>query len=242
LSLLIAPYRAQFEDAFVFEVLTIFVHDTQSGGLMRRWMLSSVAVAALLAAAGAQAQVYLGGNVGWGRFDVDCSDLDSCDRTNTGYKAYGGYRFENNFAVEAVYFDWGKVTAQGSLDTGNTLPASLRSSPMSTSITTLSGDLKATGFGLGVAYFLPFAKDFSGVARLGAVQNRGKLSISDSVMSASSSKNSVQAYFGLGVGYNVTPNLAITAEADFSRVKWGAEGEYESDNVQLYTFGLRYSF
>jgi OOP family OmpA-OmpF porin len=201
-----------------------------------------VAAAALLAVAGAQAQAYVGGNVGWGRVDVDCSDLDSCDKTNTGFKAYGGYRFSNNLAVEAVYFDWGKVTGQGTLDLPNEQLASLRARPLSTSINSLSGDLEATGFGLGLAYFLPFATDFSGVARLGAVQNRGKIGISDSIMSTGAAKNSIQAYVGLGIGYNLTPNLAITAEADFSRVKWGAEGEYESDNVQLYTFGLRYSF
>jgi OOP family OmpA-OmpF porin len=209
---------------------------------MRKWILGSLATAALLATAGVQAQVYLGGNVGWGRVDVDCSDLDTCDKTHTGFKAYGGYRFSNNLAVEAVYFDWGKATGQGTLKPPVTTPASLRSSPMSTSGTALSGDLEATGFGLGVAYFMPFATDFSGVARLGAAQNRGKIGISDTLSVAGAAKNSIQAYFGLGLGYNVTPNLAITAEADFSRVKWGVEGAYESDNVQLYTLGLRYSF
>ena len=50
------------------------------------------------------------------------------------------------------------------------------------------------------------------------------------------------AYFGLGVGYNMTPNLALTGEADFSRVKYGLEGAYETDNVRLISIGLRYSF
>lgn len=47
---------------------------------------------------------------------------------------------------------------------------------------------------------------------------------------------------GFGIRYNLTPNLAITGEADFSRVKHGTEGEYETDSVRLISLGLRYSF
>lgn len=194
---------------------------------MRKSNLSLAAGLILVAASSAQAQGYVGGNVGWAKISVDCGGLDNCDRSSTGYKAYGGYRFGEGFAVEGVYFDWGKATASGQDD-----------------YSTFNADLKASGWGLGVAYFLPFATDFSGVARLGAVRNQGKLRATDtySSMSDSNTTNSWQVYGGIGVAYNVMPNLAITAEADFSRVKYGAAGETDTSTVQMYTFGVRFSF
>ena len=89
----------------------------------------------------------------------------SCDTSDTGYKVWGGYRFANQFAVELVYFDWGKAKASGTLDT---IEGRSRDVPMATG--TFSGDLTAEGFGLGVAYFLPFSPQWSGVARLGVTQ------------------------------------------------------------------------
>ena len=60
----------------------------------------------------AQAQVYVGGNAGWSRLSVDCTDIASCDKTGTGYKAYVGYRWGSGFAVEGLYIDWGKAKSQ----------------------------------------------------------------------------------------------------------------------------------
>ena len=123
------------------------------------------------------------------------------------------------------------------------LPSSLRRRASEVApVGPVGAELNATGFGLGVAYFVPFTPQFNGVGRIGAAQNRGKLSGNDGETGYSSSKNSTQAYFGIGVAYNVTPNFANTAEGDFSRVKYGTENDYDSSNVQLWSFGLRYLF
>lgn len=111
----------------------------------------------------------------------------------------------------------------------------------------VSGKLRATGFGVGVAYFMPFASNWSGVARLGVARNRGKVvtaTVSDGEIteSDSTSKSEMFPYFGVGIGYHVTPNLAITGEVDFSRVKYGADGKDEKDDVRLISIGLRYAF
>ena len=81
-----------------------------------------------------------------------------------------------------------------------------------------------------MAYFLDFTPQFNGVARVGAINNTGKLSISGGLGSGSFSEDSIQAYFGFGVAYNVTPNFAVTAEADFSRLKYGADGVTDTSN------------
>jgi OOP family OmpA-OmpF porin len=197
---------------------------------MRNTSMAVIAALALAASAAAQAQFYAGGNVGLGRTDVDCSEVDDCDKNAVGFKVYGGYRFDAGWAVEAGYFDWGKVTASGSLASEG-LPSTM-----------LSGSIESTGFGIGLAYFLPIPGEWTGVVRFGAVQNRSRVDISDPTLSFSESNSDWFTYVGLGVGYRLTPQFAITAEADFSRTRWGGGGEYESDNVQLYSIGLRYAF
>ena len=197
---------------------------------MRITTLSPVAGLVLMAASSAHAQAYVGGNVGGASISVDCSGLPNCDRSETGFKAYGGYRFGQGFAVEGVYFDWGKATAQGG---------------------TQSAEQKASGLGLGVAYFLPFATDFSVVGRLGAVRNRSKWGVNGPALgisgpnvgvSESGTTNSWQAYAGIGVAYKLMPNLAVTAEADFSRIKVNPAGVSDTSRSQLYSLGLRLSF
>jgi len=197
---------------------------------MRKAKMVFVAALALAASAAAQAQFYVGGNVGLGRVDVECSDIPDCDKTAVGFKAYGGYRFDNGWAVEAGYFDWGKATASESLASVG-LPSSV-----------LSMDVKSSGFGVGLAYFLPLPGEWTGVFRFGGAQNRGRIDATDGTLSIGESKSEIFAYGGLGVAYRLTPQLAIAAEADVSRTRWCFDGECGSANVQLYSIGLRYAF
>jgi len=216
--------------------------------VMRHSLLPLAAAAALVTSSGAQAQVYVGGNAGWSRLSVDCADTASCDKTGTGYKAYVGYRWGSGFAVEGLYIDWGKAKAQVAgeelIPVDPEQPTLLRRTAVEGSPTydPINVDLNGSGWGLGVAYFLDFTPQFNGVARLGAINNTGKLSTSGGMGSGSFSEDSIQAYFGFGVAYNVTPNFAVTAEADFSRLKYDTDGVTDTSNLQLYTFGLRYSF
>jgi predicted porin len=200
----------------------------------------------LLSMSAAQAQGYLGVGAGWANINVDCSDVERCDKSSTGGKLYGGYRLGGGWAVEAVYVDWGKATASftDTLLAGPDRAVPLQVSPPSS--ITVDAKLRATGMGIGVAYFVPFTSDWNGALRFGVMSNKGKLTVTatsgNSTASDSATKTAAFAYFGVGVGYNLTPNLAIVGEADFSRVKWGAEGEYETDNVRLVSLGLRYTF
>lgn len=215
---------------------------------MRHSLFPLAAAVALMASSAAQAQAYVGGNAGWSRLSVDCTDVASCDKTGTGYKAYVGYRWGSGFAVEGLYIDWGKAKSQVAGEDLTPVdpeqPTLLRRTALegSPSSNPTNVDLNGSGWGLGVAYFLDFTPQFNGVARVGAINNTGKLSVSGGLGSASFSEDSIQAYFGFGVAYNVTPNFAVTAEADFSRLKYGADGVTDTSNLQLYTFGLRYSF
>lgn len=83
---------------------------------MKRSVRSIAASLAMLAATAAQAQGYVGAAAGWAKTDADWADIraegGTCDNTSTGGKVYGGYKFTSNWAVELVYFDRGKVTAE----------------------------------------------------------------------------------------------------------------------------------
>lgn len=172
----------------------------------------------VLAAPAAHAQGYIGGGVGPSRINIDCGGLSSCDKTGVGGKLYGGYLFAPQFGAELAYFDWGK--AKATLGGGN-------------------GEVKGDGLGIGVAYIAPFTTDWNGVARIGLARNRGKSTVSALGVSASETFRSSEAYFGLGVGYNVTPVLTVTGEMDFSRVKYTAQ---DKASANLLTLGLRYKF
>lgn len=189
----------------------------------KRWAMLAVA-AALAVSAGAQAQGYIGGNVGSSRIDVDCAGLTSCDKSDTGYKLYGGYDFGGGLAAELAYFNWGKAKGTGTLNG-----------------TAGSGTLKADGFGAGVAYFFPLGSDWVPALRAGVVRNTGKIDLTASVGGASSSEkfNTTTGYLGLGIGYKVGPDLFVTGEWDFSRVKYG---DIDKADVQVVSVGLRYKF
>ena len=58
---------------------------------------------------------FVGGSVGTTRYDI-CDQLvsagaTSCDDQNTGFKIFGGYKFNRYLAVEGGYVDFGKTYA-----------------------------------------------------------------------------------------------------------------------------------
>jgi OmpA-OmpF porin, OOP family len=187
---------------------------------MRKTALS-IAAAALMLSSGAFAQVYIGAGFGSATVDVDCAGTTTCDTSSTGWKAFGGYKFGPNWGAEVNYFDFGK--AKATLDTGEGI---------------LSGEVKATGVGVGVAMFGQFSPSWSGVARVGIASTEAKVSGSVGGFSASDSETSTNAYFGLGLGYLISKNLSIDGAMDFSRVKYSGE----SANVRLLSIGLTLSF
>lgn len=73
---------------------------------------------------------YAGAGVGAANTDVDVADYDralsvlgytassSMDDTDTGWKLFGGYEFDKNWAVEGSYVDLGKVTSNTTVSSG----------------------------------------------------------------------------------------------------------------------------
>lgn len=185
---------------------------------MKKTILAAVAAAAAtLFTSTAFAEGYVGGAIGQARINLDCEGAPTCDKSDTGFKLYGGYKFMPNMAAEVTYFNFGKAKAA---DGG------------------LSLNLKANAIGVGVAFIGDFAPQWSGVARVGVASVRVKANASLDGVSGSESDSSTNAYLGFGLGYEISKGLALTADVDLTRGKIVGE----SGNVRMISVGLRQSF
>lgn len=140
------------------------------------------AAAALLAPSAAFCQAYVGIGVGPSKIDINCAGATTCDKTDSGFKFYGGLNWWGPFAVEATYFDWGKADSSSAVVGG--------SSALNT---------RANGIGLGAAYFLRLAWGEC-VARAGAARNRAKTTVTLNGVSTEDRFSGIEPYYGFGCG------------------------------------------
>ncbi len=188
---------------------------------MKKTRMGWAAVAALSLSTAASAQGYLGASIGQTHLNADCSGTLTCDTSDTGFKAFGGYKFHPNMALELNYLNFGKAKASALVGG-----------------TTVNAEIKTTGIGAGVAFMGEFAPSWLGTARVGVARVKTEITGSMSGLFASDSESSTQAYFGLGVGYAMTKNVSLDLSADFSRSHYAGE----SSNVRMVGLGLTASF
>ena len=80
-----------------------------------RWLVVTGLLAAV-AAGPASAQLYAGGSVGYSQFKDICDVVVagvSCDNNDTAWRAFGGYQFNQYFALELGFADLGATTGTG---------------------------------------------------------------------------------------------------------------------------------
>jgi OOP family OmpA-OmpF porin len=187
----------------------------------------SLVIGALLAAGAlvgspAFAQAYAGASIGQSRVDLDCTGADSCDKTGTAFKLFGGYMFTPNLGVEGAYYNQGKATVSGTdAVLGN-----------------VTGEFKGDGFGLYGVAVAPFDQ-FSVFGKLGVVSSKIKVTATSSNLgTASDSESKTKIAWGIGGGYDFSRNLG--ARLEFERVR--VEFMDEKTDVDLITVGLVYRF
>jgi len=197
-------------------------------GAIRALSIAILGSAALLATSAGYAQsggwmggrmdtnLYLGANAGQSRFSKSCDNVPvSCDDKDTGWKAFAGYRFHPNVAVEAGYFDLGRASAGGG---------------------GVFAEAKVRGWELtGLAIF-PVVDRFDVYARLGV--SRSRVSISGT--GGSVSDNSTDVTFGLGAQYSLARNLGIRAE--WQRYDGIGGDNTGKDDLDLFSIGVLFKF
>ena len=160
---------------------------------------------------------------GQGLTTSSISDRDS----STGYKIFGGYQFNPNFALEGGYFDLGKFGY-----TATTVPAG-----------TLNGDIKIRGLNLDAVGTLPLSDKFSVLGRVGMnyANTTGKFAGTGpvNVVNPSPSKRDLNYKVGLGVQYAFTEALAMRAEVERYRINDAVRNKGDIDVISV---GLVYRF
>jgi len=149
------------------------------------------------------------------------------DDRDTGYKVFGGYQFNKNFAIEAGYFDLGRFNF-----TATTVPAG-----------TLTGNFRVKGLNLDAVGALPITEKLSAFGRIGVQYAKTRDSFAGTgavlVANPNPSERDTNYKYGLGMQYDFTPTLGVRVEAERYRINDAVRGK---DNVDLVSVGLVYRF
>lgn len=187
--------------------------------------MKKIMAAALLASVvgGAQAQVYVGGNLGLSKADIDCPVGIRCDTSSAGYKAYVGFKDPSNksVSVEGGYLDFGKSKLE---EQGAVL------------------DLKARAFFLAAGLHGNFTPEFGGGGRLGLAYVKTTCKGTLGALSGSVDQTYMAAYVGGNLDYAFTKNLKAVVALDVTRAKCPAVVDLPSATVGLLSIGAQYDF
>ena len=151
----------------------------------------------------------------------------SRDERDMGYKLFGGYQFNRNWAVEAGLFGLGRFGF-----TSTTVPAG-----------TLNGEIKLQGLNLDLVGTLPLSERFSVIGRVGAQGARARDTFSGTgavgVADTSPRKNQVNYKFGAGLQYEINPLFFVRGEAERYRIN---DAVGHRGDVDLFSISLVFPF
>lgn len=146
-------------------------------------ILSAVALAAACGVASAQG--YAGALIGLTNFTDDCPL--ACDKSDTGFKVYGGYEVMPNLSVEVAYTDFGELK----FDDGRGIE----------------------GFAVSAvaAYRYAFTNELTGVGRLGLGY------FSQNGRGIQNEDDEVGLYAGLGLEYAINADFKVIGAFDLAK-------------------------
>lgn len=194
-------------------------------------LIMLVAAAPLVAGIEAQAQYPAGttgfyGGIGAGRTDTDIGTAGiagSTDKNDNAWKAFGGYQFNQNFAIEAGYADLGRASVVGALG-GVPASAALDSKVWQAAAVgslPLSQQLALTGK-LGLAY-----ADTDTTGNIGGAAFGG-------------SDTKTAPTYGLGLRYDINRSFGVRGE--WERFRLGSAGLGSKNDSDLYSVSAVFRF
>jgi OmpA-OmpF porin, OOP family len=176
--------------------------------------LSIVAALAILSTTAVQgADFYAGANAGVTRWHTEDVPGFTTDRSDTGYKLFGGAQFSPNVAAEVGYVGLGKAKLTGA---------------------GISGNIKGTGLFIDLVGILPMSGDLSLFGKLGVFNGKAKgtapgVAISDS---------GTDIKFGFGMAYALSKTMAVRGE--WERYRFDLSGD--KGDTDLLSIGLTFKF
>lgn len=205
-------------------------------------MMKKVAVAALLCATAGMASAssegwYVTGGMGLSHHDIDMSvegaDSSSDSKNQFGLKIGGGYKFNQNLAVEGNFFYLGKAEGDASAGSGYNKE-------------TLNASSESLGFGADVLGILPVTENFDVFAKAGlaVMSTKQKATLEDhrAIYWVDSTETRLVPKLGLGAEFSLTDHWAVRADYDhFFKTSDDSDWQVES-NHDLLTVGVKYTF
>lgn len=168
--------------------------------------------------------LYLGAGVGASESDIDTGGFTgSVDKSDTGWKIFGGYQFSRHFAVEAGYYDLGKVSFSGTAGGA-----------------AISGNFDSTAIGLSLVGILPVWDNFSLLGRVGVGYSEQDGSVTVAGATATASDDSTKLTYGLGLRYDFGRHVMVRGQ--WERFRVGGSNVGGEEDVDLYTIDLGYRF
>lgn len=144
------------------------------------------------------------------------------------WRLQGGYRFNENLALEGGFIDFGKAKYTADYQGGSA-----------------QGRVKAAGIDVAAVLSLPVGENFSVFGKAGAVAARVKSTLTAdapaSLASNNASVNVVRPLFGVGATYKLSQNVDLRADLDHV----GGLGKTASTgkmNDNMFSLGLGYNF
>ncbi len=202
----------------------------------------AASLAASTPAVAADSGLYVGAGVGYASTDIKDDSLFvagatastlTTDDNSTGWKLFGGYRFNKYFGAEFGYVDLGKFSATRNV----TAPA----------VGAVSADIKASGWTLDGIGSLPIGADFSLYGRLGVIFSETKASAAASGavvfppgVSPDQKASEANIKMGLGAQYDIS-QFFVRAEWEryFSLGKSNTTGQGDI-NLFSVSAGIRF--
>jgi hypothetical protein len=177
----------------------------------------ALAAAALACVAAQAGGAYVGGTIGTTRAHTDLpTGYTSQDKSDNGFRLYGGLKLTDRLSAEVGYFDLGKTTQRRNA---------------------VVDQQSTSAWTFGLAWRQPVYEQFFVVGRVGLASLHGKLESTTTANNSESDK--IRAYLGLGLGYAITPQIDLQGSWDFMRT--GLEGQ-GTRRVDLFGVGVTYSF
>jgi OOP family OmpA-OmpF porin len=182
-----------------------------------------LALGGLVAASQTAAQgFYIGGSVGKSDFDDDNAipgliTSGSVDGSDTGFKIFGGYQFNQHFGVELAWVDLGKAGYSG---TFSGLPVT-------------GGTVETSGLNLSAVGILPLGSGFALFGKAGFFAWESKAKDVTGGLPFSGKEDGTDLSLGIGASYDFTKNFGIRAEWE----RFKAVGD-----IDLLSVGIVYKF
>ncbi|MGH6649117.1 outer membrane beta-barrel protein [Aquabacterium sp.] len=177
----------------------------------------SAAALVLLTVGSAQAQFYVGGNLGRSHLGLGCSGGVNCDDSATSFKLSAGYADDEipHGAVELSYIGFGKGK---------------------TRVGTANVNVKSQALVLAGGIHADFTARFGGIARVGVAAVKTRCGYAGSKFSSSETK--AAGYLGLGLDFAFTKNIKAVAALDLTSGECGGE----TGGLRMLSLGGQYTF